>query len=169
MREQHKRVTVLVADDDADDRFLIKKGWPASGADALHFVEDGEELMEYLHRRGRYAHPDCAPSPALILLDLNMPRKGGREVLEEIRNHPDLSAIPLVVLTTSDAEEDVVFCYETGANSYITKPGSFNTLRDVLGKISDYWLRLVELPDSVCIGLQAESDSEIHFGVANSG
>jgi CheY-like chemotaxis protein len=161
MREPNRPFTVLVADDDADDRFLIRKGWPLRGdGDALRFVDDGEELLDYLYRRGRYAEPDCAPSPGLILLDLNMPRKGGREVLQEISRHPGLRAIPVVVLTTSQAEEDVAFCYGTGANSYIAKPVSFNTLREILGKIADYWLQLVELPERGFGACPAESSAK---------
>lgn len=112
----------------------------------LRFVGDGDELLDYLYRRGRYSDPEEAPAPGLILLDLNMPRKDGREALREIKADPDLRRIPIVVLTTSKAEEDIYRTYDLGANSFITKPVSFEGLVSVMRDIGRYWIEIVELP-----------------------
>src|SRR5678815_5280709 len=116
-----KSITILLADDDADDRMMAADALEESRlANDLRFVEDGEELMDYLHRRGKFAEPDAAPRPGLILLDLNMPRKDGREALREIKAEPELRSIPVIVLTTSQAEEDIYRTYDLGVNSFIT-------------------------------------------------
>ena len=142
-------ITILMADDDADDRQMTQEAFEASHlANDLRFVEDGEELMDYLHRRGKYADPATSPRPGLILLDLNMPRKDGREALEEIKNDPRLRAIRVVVLTTSKAEEDIIRSYNLSAASYITKPVTFEGLLDVIRTMGKYWLEIVELPDN---------------------
>jgi two-component system response regulator len=142
-------ITILMADDDADDRQMTKEAFEESHlVNDLRFVEDGEELMDYLHRRGKYADPASSPRPGLILLDLNMPRKDGREALEEIKDDPKLRAIRVVVLTTSKAEEDIVRTYHLSAASYITKPVTFEGLLDVIKTMGKYWLEIVELPDN---------------------
>jgi len=115
-------------------------------ANDLHFVVDGVELMDYLCRRGKYKEPAEAPRPGLILLDLNMPRKDGREALKEIKSDPDLRQIPIVVLTTSKADEDIYRSYNLGVNSYITKPVSFEGLVEVMKALSMYWFKIVQLP-----------------------
>ena len=115
-------------------------------ANDLRFVTDGEELLDYLYQRGRWATEE-APKPGLILLDLNMPRKDGREALKEIKVDPDLRRIPVIVLTTSKAEEDIYRTYDLGANSFITKPVHFHALVDVMKEIGKYWIEIVELPD----------------------
>ncbi len=139
--------TLLMAEDDPDDRLLIKEAWEENQfANELHFVEDGEELMEYLQHRDKYANGVDALRPGLILLDLNMPKKDGREALKEIKTDPNLRQIPVVVFTTSSAEEDIVRSYDTGANSYITKPVTFKALIEVLRILRTYWLETVELP-----------------------
>jgi CheY-like chemotaxis protein len=136
-----------LADDDADDRLMAGEALAESRlANDLRFVEDGEELMDYLHRRGRYADPADAPRPGLILLDLNMPRKDGREALEEIKSDPELRKIPVVVLTTSKAEEDIYRTYDLGVNSFITKPVMFESMVDVMKALGRYWFEIVELP-----------------------
>ena len=112
----------------------------------LHFVHDGEELMNYLKRRPPYEDEARYPMPGLILLDLNMPRKDGREALREIKADPELREIPVVVLTTSKAEEDVANSYSDGANSFITKPVSFAALIEVVQTLGKYWLQIVDLP-----------------------
>src|SRR5713101_1259658 len=123
MNPPTKPIVILMADDDADDRLLAKDALVECGlANDLHFVENGEEILDYLRRRGRYQQPGAAPRPGLILLDLNMPKKDGREALREIKSDPDLKKIPVVVLTTSKAETDVGQIYELGANSFISKP-----------------------------------------------
>ena len=112
----------------------------------LKFVEDGEDLLDYLYRRGKYTDPASAPRPGLILLDLNMPKKDGREALREIKADPDLRRIPIVVLTTSKAEEDIYRTYDLGANSFIAKPVKFESLVALMKEIKRYWIEIVELP-----------------------
>jgi CheY-like chemotaxis protein len=143
----NKLITVLIADDDPDDRMLAQEAWEENRlVNDLHFVEDGEELMDYLHRRGRYTHLADAPLPALILLDLNMPKKDGREALWEIKADPHLRRIPIVVLTTSEAEEDILRSYDLGVNSFITKPVTFVALVDVVETLARYWFEIAKLP-----------------------
>jgi len=145
--EARKAVTILMADDDADDRDFARTAMEESRlANELRFVEDGEELLDYLHRRGRYADPKDSPRPGLILLDLNMPRKDGREALREIKGDPALRHIPVVVLTTSKTEEDILRSYDLGANCFITKPVTFEGLVDVVKVLDKHWFQLVELP-----------------------
>jgi CheY-like chemotaxis protein len=140
-------ITILLADDDPDDRMLARDALDESRlANDLHEVLDGEELLEYLRRQGRYADPASAPRPGLILLDLNMPRKDGREALREIKADPDLRSIPVVVLTTSQAEEDIYRTYDLGVSSFITKPVSFEGLVAVMKALGRYWFEIVELP-----------------------
>jgi CheY-like chemotaxis protein len=140
-------VAILMADDDAEDRMLAREALEECRlANELHFVEDGEELMDYLLRRGRYADPVAAPRPGLILLDLNMPRKSGLEALAEIKSQASLRSIPVVVLTSSAAEEDVIRSYDLGVNSFITKPVSFQGLVKVVKTLGRYWFEIVELP-----------------------
>lgn len=147
MRPDARRITILMADDDEDDRRFVKRAWEKSRvANDLRFVEDGEELLEYLRRAGRYSDPAAAPRPGLILLDLNMPKMDGREALREIKADPDLRRIPVVVLTTSKAEEDIYRTYDLGASSFISKPVTFQSLVDVIQALGKYWVEIVELP-----------------------
>ena len=147
MTEQRRAITILMADDDADDRLLARDALAESRvANDLRFVEDGEELMDYLLRRGAYADPARSPRPGLILLDLNMPRKDGREALAEIKAHAELRRIPVVVLTTSRADEDVARSYDLGANSFISKPVTFQGLVDTMRALGRYWVEIVALP-----------------------
>lgn len=147
MNRHGKSITILMADDDADDRLITRKALDAHRlANDLRFAEDGEELMRYLRREGQYEDPANSPRPGLILLDLNMPKKDGREALAEIKADPNLRSIPIVVLTTSKAEEDVVRTYDLGVNSFVTKPVSFDHLADVVAAMGRYWLDIVELP-----------------------
>lgn len=146
MATEHRPIVILLADDDADDRMLARDALAESRlANELRHVEDGEELMDYLKRRGRYAGEE-APRPGLILLDLNMPRKDGREALREIKADPELRSIPVVVLTTSKAEEDIYRSYDLGVNSFITKPVTFEGLVNVMRTLGRYWFEIVELP-----------------------
>jgi CheY-like chemotaxis protein len=136
-----------MADDDADDRLLAKDALAECKLpNDLHFVENGEELLDFLHRQGKFNTQVNAPRPGLILLDLNMPRKDGREALREIKSDPELRRIPVVVLTTSRADTDINRIYELGANSFIAKPTSFDELVKVMRIVSEYWLETVELP-----------------------
>lgn len=142
-----KSIVILMADDDADDRLLAKDALnECKITNALHFVENGEELLDYLRQEGKYASLVNTPKPGLILLDLNMPRKDGREALQEIKADPKLRSIPVVVLTTSKADTDISRIYELGANSFITKPVSFDALIKVMSDLVHYWFELVELP-----------------------
>ncbi len=145
--EPRRPVTILMADDDADDRDFTRTAMQESRlVNELRCVEDGEELLDYLLRRGRYTDPKDSPRPGLILLDLNMPRKDGREALREIKSDPGLKHIPIVVLTTSKAEEDVLRSYNLGANCFITKPVTFEGLVEVVKVLDKHWLQIVELP-----------------------
>ncbi len=142
-----KSIVILMADDDADDRLLAKDALAECRlANELHFVENGEELLDYLHRRGKFVNLAQSPRPGLILLDLNMPKKDGREALKEIKDDPRLRTIPVVVLTTSRADTDISRIYELGANSFITKPVSFDSLVEVMKILGRYWFEIVELP-----------------------
>ena len=144
---KNKPITLLLADDDPDDRLLARQALEKSRlANDLRCVEDGEELLDYLRRRGKYADPKESPRPGLVLLDLNMPRKAGREALREIKSDPKLRDIPVVVLTTSKAEEDIARSYNLGVNSYITKPVKFSALVEVMRALGKYWFEIVELP-----------------------
>jgi CheY-like chemotaxis protein len=140
-------ITILMAEDDPDDRLMTRDAFAECRLhNPLQFVEDGEQLMDYLRRRGRYADEAAFPMPGLVLLDLNMPRKDGREALREIKADPELRKIPVVILTTSRAEEDVARSYRDGANSFITKPVSFGALIEVVQALGKYWLQIVDLP-----------------------
>lgn len=147
MRKTVKPVIFLMADDDPDDRLLIKEAFEESLiSNSIYFVEDGVQLMDYLRKQDKYAHPAEAPTPDLILLDLNMPRKDGREALAEIKSDPHLRYIPVVVLTTSKAEEDIMRSYDIGAASYITKPVTFDGLVESIRGLGQYWVQIVRLP-----------------------
>jgi CheY-like chemotaxis protein len=140
---------ILMADDDADDRLLVQDALlECQLSDYVRFVADGEELMDYLLRRGKFAEAANAPVPGLILLDLNMPRKDGREALREIRSHSELKRIPVVVFTTSKADTDIGTLYDLGANSFISKPLAFDALVKIMRALAQYWFGLVELPRS---------------------
>lgn len=140
-------ITILIADDDPDDRELTRDALAECRlANDVHFVEDGEQLMDYLHRRGQFTDKKDLPLPGLILLDLNMPRKDGREALKEIKATPEFRRIPIVVLTTSKADEDILKTYDLGVNSYVTKPVTFDSLVEMIKVIGKYWFEIVELP-----------------------
>jgi CheY-like chemotaxis protein len=144
-----KQITILMADDDHDDCLLTREALQeAQLSSELVSVGDGEELLQYLRREGRYEDPALSPRPGLILLDLNMPRKDGREALREIKADPQLRSIPVVVMTTSQAEQDILQSYGLGAASYITKPVRFEALVEVMRMLGRYWLEVVELPST---------------------
>lgn len=142
-----KSIEILIADDDAEDRMLIRDAFIESRLNNnLQFVEDGEQLIDYLYNRGAYADKKQFPRPGLILLDLNMPRKDGREALKEIKSEEQFRSIPVVVLTTSKAEEDILKTYDLGVSSFITKPVKFDALVDIMKTLNKYWFEIVELP-----------------------
>ena len=139
--------TILMADDDADDRMLTKEALEEGRlANGFAEVEDGKKLLDYLRHEGDYAHLDGQPLPGLILLDLNMPRMDGREALKAIKEDAKLRHIPIVVLTTSKAEEDIFRTYDLGVNSFITKPVTFAGLVEVMSRLTEYWFEIVKLP-----------------------
>ncbi len=145
MKTDTKSITILLADDDPDDRLLVQEAFYENHLlNVVNTVEDGEELMEYLHKKGKFA--DTAVRPNMILLDLNMPRKSGFEALQEIKADPELRSIPVIVLTTSKAEEDVIRSYDLGVNSFIVKPVTFESLVALVKTLGNYWFQIVELP-----------------------
>jgi len=137
-------IEVLLVEDDPGDVLLTKEAFADNKVgNNLSVVSDGEEATAFLHRHGQYAE---APRPDMILLDLNLPRKDGREVLEEIKADPDLRSIPVVVLTTSDADEDILHSYDLHANAYVTKPVDFEQFIRVVRQIDDFFVTVVKLP-----------------------
>lgn len=147
MRDKATPIVILLADDDEEDRMLTCDALAESHLlNETYCVEDGEDLMDYLHCRGKYTSPAAAPRPGLILLDLNMPKKDGREALREIKADPKLRQIPVVVMTTSKAPEDVFRSYDSGASSYISKAMSFEGLIEVMKGLGQYWFEIVDLP-----------------------
>jgi two-component system, response regulator len=142
-----KQITILMADDDADDRLLFEEAVEeANLVNEVNFAVDGLDLLDRLKHRGKYAVSSNFPHPDLILLDLNMPRMDGREALAEISNDPQLKSIPVVIMTTSDAEEDIVKAYNLGSSGYITKPVTFEGLIETINVVTDYWVNIVKLP-----------------------
>lgn len=142
-----KVLTILMADDDEDDRLLARDALKESRVlNRLYCVENGVELLHYLEGHGKYANREKYPMPGLILLDLNMPKKDGREALQEIKANPAIRRIPVVILTTSKAQEDKLRGYDLGAASYITKPVTFSALVELMQAIGKYWIEFVELP-----------------------
>jgi CheY-like chemotaxis protein len=149
MQDRHKiPITILICDDDEDDRMLTQQALEdAHIANDFRFVENGEELLDYLYQRGEFAGElGKAPRPGLILLDLNMPKMNGREALQVIKNDETLRDIPIVVLSTSRLDEDIMRSYKLGVNSFVTKPVTFSGLVEAMNVLGRYWLQIVELP-----------------------
>ncbi len=147
MMEPATPISILMAEDDVEDQMLVREAFEeARLANDLAIVNDGEELMAYLHQDGKFADVSY---PHIILLDLNMPRKDGREALKEIKSNPRLRRIPVIVLTTSSAEEDIISTYDMGISSYIRKPVTFDKLVDLVKELGRYWLEIVELPPDI--------------------
>ncbi|UFH56483.1 response regulator [Spirosoma sp. KNUC1025] len=146
MQRKPTSMTILIADDDTDDRLFMDKALRQSGyMQTIRFVDDGEDLMHYLRREGPY-NDQNAPWPNLLILDLNMPRKNGFQALSEIKADPKLRRLPVVVMTTSSADEDVIKTYNLGVNSFVTKPFNFNRLVEIVGALKTYWMDTVKLP-----------------------
>ncbi len=147
MTKAGEPLVILVVDDDPDDRLMVKEALEEADFDCeTRFVFDGVELFDYLQHRNKYSAKNAAPQPDLILLDLNMPRKDGREALQELKSDPELKKIPVVVLTTSREDRDIQSCYDLGANSFIVKPVSFKGLVETMESLSSYWANIVKLP-----------------------
>jgi len=141
---QGEPVEILLAEDNPGDAKLTRKALEQGKViNNLHVVTDGVDAMAYLRQEGEYAD---RPRPDLVLLDLNMPRKDGREVLQDIKSDDDLRRIPVVVMTSSQAEEDIVQSYDLHANAYVTKPIDFDGFLDVVGSLEDFWLSVVKMP-----------------------
>lgn len=139
---------ILMVDDDKDDQFLTQKALQENRVlNPVVPLVNGEELVDYLQHRGRFS-TEPSPTPCFILLDLNMPKMDGRKALEIIKADPKLRKIPVVILTTSKAEEDIIRSYNLGANSFITKPILFESLVGLMASLKQYWLEIVELPPS---------------------
>src|SRR4030067_456325 len=146
MTDQSQPITILAAEDDADDRVLVEEAFQESGQDnSLYFVQDGIELLQYLRKQGSYMIPASAPRPDLILLDLNMPRMDGRDALAEIKAYPVLRCIPVVVLTNSNAQADILRPYDLGGAGFIIKPETFEGMVEVAKGLNQYWFEVVEL------------------------
>jgi two-component system response regulator len=142
-------ITILYAEDDLDDQMLTADALRESRlATRLEMVQDGTELLAYLRREGRWADPESSPRPGIILMDLNMPKMDGREALAAIKADPRFASIPVVILTTSRAESDIIHSYEIGASSYIAKPVTFDGLVKVMADLGRYWFEIVQLPES---------------------
>lgn len=147
-RENEKRTVVIIAEDDPDDRLLIQDALKEASQQPVEvfFVQDGAEMLDYLYHRGKFKELAQAPHPELVLLDLNMPKKSGMEVLKEIKQDTALRSIPVVVLTTSHAPEHIALSYELGGNGFVTKPNTFSELVELMKNIQRYWFKTVELP-----------------------
>jgi CheY-like chemotaxis protein len=138
--EDRSSLTVLVAEDDLEDRFFVNEAFGHLGDTyRLSFVDNGEELLDYLHRRGKFSDPELAPSPAFVLLDLNMPKKDGRAALTEIKSAPNLTEIPVIVFTTSNEKEDREFCRKARADQYVVKPPGYWELIETLRRVAKRW------------------------------
>ena len=141
------QLSIVIADDDADDRMLIEDAFQECHlSNHRDYVEDGADLLQYLRAEGRWSHRNPSDLPSIILLDLNMPRMDGRTALAQLKADPVLRRIPVVVLTTSKAEEDISRTYDLGVNSFITKPVTFAGLLDAVQALNDFWLKSVQLP-----------------------
>ncbi len=144
---KRKKAVILMVDDDSDDVFLVRDAFEQAGAHSTFLsVSDGVELLDYLEQSGKYADEYLSPRPDLILLDLNMPRKHGKEVLKEIKALEHLKGIPIVVLSTSSDERDISDCYCAGASAYVVKPMKYRELIDAAGLIYNFWFKLAQLP-----------------------
>lgn len=144
METNPKPIIILLADDDAEDREMTRKALDKNRlANDFYAVADGEQLLDFLHHRGKFAPPVPSPTPGLILLDLNMPRLDGREALAAIKADPLLRRIPVVVLTTSQAQQDIFRTYDLGCSSFISKPVTFESLVQVTMVLGQYWFQIV--------------------------
>jgi CheY-like chemotaxis protein len=147
MKKDSRPPIILIAEDDPDDRQWVKEAFVETRMLMdMRFVEDGEDLMDFLYHRGKYMTTSSLSYPGLILLDLNMPKKDGREALKEIKSDPRLRHIPVIILTTSKAEEDIFRTYNLGANSVILKPVTYSGLIEIMRSLTQYWFEIAELP-----------------------
>jgi len=146
MRQNYREITILIADNNTDDRSLVNQAFQESGRGCtLVFIPDGIELIQYLHQQAKYAEPRTSPRPTLILLDLDLPRKDGRLALAEIKADADLRSIPVVILTRSCSEFDILHTYELGGAGFIVKPNNLTDMIEVVKVLNQYWFEVVEL------------------------
>jgi len=147
MAELPRKIVLLMADDDEDDCLLVHEAVrKILSSDGFRCLRDGQELMEYLLHQGAYIDPGASPRPHLILLDLNMPKKDGWKVLEEMQAYPELKVIPIVIFSTSSEQADIDHCYALGANSFVTKPVSFDKLLEIIRSLKSFWFETASLP-----------------------
>ena len=145
--DQARLATILLVEDNPAEQNLTRRALSKGVMKCnLYTVSDGEEAMAYLLRQGKYEDPKTSPRPDVVLLDLNMPKLDGRQVLERMKSDPEINTIPVVVLTTSTHEQDVVRSYELGCNSFINKPVDVHVFLEALEQLGSYWLKLVVLP-----------------------
>ncbi len=148
IRGHQTGITILMADDDPDDCLLAREAWEEiKSGHELRFVHDGQEILDYVLRRGLYTTQQSAPRPRIILLDLNMPKKNGHEVLGVLKTNPELQTIPIIVFTTTRHIDEIIRAYQEGANAFMTKPSTFEGYRDTFRAVDHFWLRLVQLPN----------------------
>lgn len=146
--KQDKAPLILIADDDEDDRMFTNEAFDENfEQNQIRFVNDGVELLDYLRRKNKYSNPASSPRPSIILLDLNMPKMEGREALREIKSDPKLRIIPVIILTTSKAEQDIVKTYDFGGNCFITKTVTFMAFLEVTRTLEHYWFDIIKLPN----------------------
>lgn len=146
--KEDKTPLILIADDDEYDQMFIKEAFDENfEKNEIYFVNNGVELLDYLKRKNKYSNPALSPRPSIILLDLNMPKMDGREALKEIKSDPKLRTIPVVILTTSKSEQDILKTYDLGVNCFITKPVSFASFLEVTRTLGHYWFDIVKLPN----------------------
>jgi len=142
-----RQLTVLLVEDNPRDVRLAQRAFKQAGLPhELRVVRDGDEALAYLHQEGAYNEPGIAPRPDVILLDLNLPRMGGHELLREVKQDNRFKQVPIIVLTTSERPDDVRLAYEAGANAYLLKPVEFSRFTEVIGQLGKFWLEIVELP-----------------------
>jgi CheY-like chemotaxis protein len=140
-------VTILLVEDNLQDIEITRRAFAKGRVkNDLLVVRDGEEALDYLYRRGKYRDPDSSPRPGMILLDLNLPKIGGLDVLQRIKNDESLKTIPVIILTVSQREQDIVKSYDLGVNTYIQKPVEFDTFLRVVNTVHDYWILIATLP-----------------------
>ncbi len=148
IRGHQTGITILMADDDPDDCLLAREAWEEiKSGHELRFVHDGQEILDYVLHRGLYTTQPSAPRPGIILLDLNMPKKNGHEVLRVVKTNPELQTIPIIVFTTTRHIDEIIQAYKEGANAFMTKPSTFEGYRDTFRAVDHFWLRLVQLPN----------------------
>ena len=156
MSKPTPRRTILMADDDVEDCLLVRDAMQETGRPCdIHFVRDGEELFDYLRHEGEYVDGRDSPWPDLILIDLKMPRKDGRETIRDLKSDPRYLQIPVIALTTSSASDDVAYSYSIGVNCYITKPTTYRDLVGLLDALGKFWFDVVELPPKASHGGKA--------------